>query len=83
MLVTSVFSFFHRVFYFIKARNRHFRNVYFVVCKMLSVWSSPKKLSFGKELNTIKSDSQLTLSSIYTHFNELKEKALEKHCGRR
>ena len=25
----------------------------------------------------------LTLSSIYTHFNTLKEKALGKHCGKR
>ena len=27
--------------------------------------------------------NKLTLSSIYTHFNTLKKKALGKHCGKR
>ena len=32
MLVTSIFSFSHIVFYSIKDRNPHFRNIQFVVC---------------------------------------------------
>ena len=33
MLVTSIFSFSHSVFYSVRERNRHFSNVQFVVCK--------------------------------------------------
>ena len=33
MLVTSIFSFSHNVFYSVKERNSYFSNLYFVVCK--------------------------------------------------
>ena len=32
MLVTSIFSFFHNVFYPLKERNHHFSDIKFVVC---------------------------------------------------
>ena len=34
-------------------------------------------------LNTAQSNTVLTLSSIYKHFNTLKKKACGKHCGKR
>ena len=33
MLVTSIFSISHSVFYSIKDSNHHFSNIYFVICK--------------------------------------------------
>ena len=42
---TSNFSFSHNVFYFIKDRNYHFRNI--CCLQMLSIWSGPKLCRVG------------------------------------
>ena len=49
MLVTSIFSFFHSVFYPIKDRNHHLSYVYFVVCKCFQ-FGHIQNVSFGNEL---------------------------------
>ena len=41
------------------------------------------KLNMTKKLKFFFDRVSLTLSSIYTHFNTLKKKALGKHCGKR
>ena len=44
MLMTSIFSFSHIVFYPIKGRNNHLSYIYFDICKfMLTCWFSKKK----------------------------------------
>ena len=49
MLVTSIFFIFHIVFHPIGARNHHFSNIYFVVCKCFQ-FGPVYNLPFGKVL---------------------------------
>ena len=51
MLVTSIFSFSHNVFYptFSTHRNHHLHNIKFVVCKWFEI-GHVQNLSFGKDL---------------------------------
>ena len=51
MLVTSIFSFSHNVFYSVLDRNYHFSKVLFAVCKCFQFGLVQKYLSFGKKLN--------------------------------
>ena len=50
MLVASIFSFSHNVFYLVKERNYHCNNVTLKFChlQMLSIWSSP---NFGRVIS--------------------------------
>ena len=50
MLVTSIFSFSHNVFYPFQNEFHFFSHIFFVVCKSFNLDQS-KILSFGKELN--------------------------------
>ena len=51
MLVTSIFSFFHNVFYPSKNKFQFFIHIHFVVCKIYAFDLDQSKIeSFGKEL---------------------------------
>ena len=52
MLVTSIFSISHNVFYSSQMRIQIFYWNLFCCLQMLSIWISLKNLSFGKELNS-------------------------------
>ena len=52
MLVTSIFSFFHSVFYPNKNRYNNLSNIQFVVCKCFE-FGRVQKLSFGKEFEVL------------------------------
>ena len=49
MLVTSIFSFSHNVFYTVKDRNHHFSHIILSSANAFNL-VTPKILSFGKEL---------------------------------
>ena len=62
MLLTSIFSFSHNVFYPFQKKFPFFCHIYFVILLSANAFNldQPKILSFGKEL---------TLYSIDTHFD--------------
>ena len=62
MLVTSIFSFSHNVFYPTQNKFQFFSHIYFVVCKCFQFGPVLKKLSFGKELIILLS---LTLLGLF------------------
>ena len=63
MLVTSIFSFSHIVFYPIKNRNNNCSNIQFVVSNALNLVQS-KTLLFGKELNMAQ-EIELTTERVW------------------
>ena len=74
LLVMSNFSFSHSIFYpFYSMLSGFYIKFKIVVCKPFQ-FGRVQNLLFGKGL---------TLSSIYTHLNTLKKKALVKHCGKK
>ena len=95
-LVASISAFSYNVFYLITER-RHHLSLGYKLKKTLNLIKY-KNLLFLEDISlvtvntwhyVIKASSstvcgiQLTLSSIYTHFNTLKKKASRKHCGKR
>ena len=65
MLVTSIFSISHSVFYSIKERNHHFNNIYFVVCKIYAFnLDQAKILLFGKELTLSQTNPGFYVSAV-------------------
>ena len=74
MLVTSIFSFSHYVFY-PSQEKLYFFNLH-VFCRLLrlSIWSRTKILLFGKEL---------TLYRTILTFNNPEREGNSKHCGER
>ena len=52
MLVTSIFSFFHNVFYLYKNKSEHFSNVYFVIFKCFE-FGRVQNFAIGKRVKEL------------------------------
>ena len=67
MLVTSIFSFSHSVFYPIKNRNHYFTNILLiVVCKCFEFGQSKKKNVVWERVNTLPNHKTLDTSKSKT-----------------